>query len=190
MITSAVWLSWWYKLNLSKGRINSSSKLFLFHYFSVIKVAFYFQFNTNMITSSPSSLNSLLHISLVLYKSHIVWCHCWCIIEQHFVCCSGDWRYRFIRKVRPCRLYFWKAFHDSLQVFWWNLCRMFILTHQCMPTQGKDLYPAHIHLHWSVWRKFPSMVVYLPKNSTRTWMSTRIPRRYENYVGSDYESKF
>ena len=145
-----------------------------------------------MTSVSPSSFNSLLHISLVLYQLCIVWCHCWCIIEQHFVCCSGDWRYRFIRKVRPCRLYFWKAFHDSLQVFWWNLCRMFILTHQCMgmPTQGKDLYPAHVHLHWSVWRKFPSMVVYLPKNSTRTWMSTRIPRRYENYVGSDYESKF
>ena len=150
MITSAVWLSWWYKLNLSKGRINSSSKLFLFHYFSVIKVAFYFQFNTNMITSSPSSLNSLLHISLVLYKSHIVWCHCWCIIEQHFVCCSGDWRYRFIRKVRPCRLYFWKAFHDSLQVFWWNLSYMSISTQQRQPWK-RSIFTGQFEIDFHRW---------------------------------------
>ena len=86
-----------------------------------------------MIATSPSSFNSLLQLSLVLYKLYIVWCHCWCIIEQHFVCCSWDWRYRFIRKIRPCSCYFWKEFHDSPQVFWWNLFYMSIYTQQWQP---------------------------------------------------------
>ena len=108
---------------------------FLCHYFSVIKIVFNSQFNTDMITTSPSLviIQFLLHISLVLYKLYIVWCHCWCIIEQHFVCCSRVWRYRFIRKVRPCSCYFWKAFHDSLQVFRWNLSYMSIFTQQLQP---------------------------------------------------------
>ena len=110
-------------------------------YFSVIMILFYSQLNTN----EPSSFNFLLHISLVLYKLYIVWCHCWCIIEQHFVCCSRDWWYRFIRKVKALQFfYFWKAFHHSPQVFWWNLSYISIFTQQWQP--WKKIYIQQVSI--------------------------------------------
>ena len=128
-------------------------------YFSVIMILFYSQLNTN----EPSSFNFFLNISLVLYKLYIVWCrcHCWCIIEQHFVCCSRDWWYRFIRKVGLAVFFIFGRHSMTALRSSGEICLLCLYLHN-NGNPEKDLYSTSVHLHWSVWNRFPFMVVYLP----------------------------